>query len=95
MIVTCKLVLGARNIRGHHLRFRNLKAPIRKENGKAVFPQDIEGNLDIDGLPRRDIKAKLLQGVRSPLFLQSDGKSKKQLSPEEKVLFLVSRFLPI
>ena len=62
-----------------------MKAQIRRENGRAVFPEHIEGTLELDGLPDRKMNADHLHGVRQPMIMESDGKSKKQLPAEEQV----------
>ena len=93
MISVNVYVSGARNIRGHGLRIRNLKAQIRSENGRAAFPHDIEGVLEIAGLPKKNMKAKLLKGDRSPSVLEVNGKSKKKMTPEKKVNSRVYLFI--
>ena len=59
------------------MRLRSLRADLKESKGRIEFPDEIDGDIEVDGLPDKHFRAKRLKHVRLPV-IEEDGATKKQ-----------------
>ena len=59
------------------MRLRSLRADLKESKGRIEFPDEIDGDIEVDGLPDKHFRAKRLKHVRLPV-IEKDGITKKQ-----------------